>query len=287
MKMLKNANETAVRVIACVAVLFAAPLSAQACSTEPYMGSICIMAWPKNVAFGGNLYMAASGQTLQVNQYQALYSLIGNTYGGSMPSTFQLPDFRGRTIVGVGQGPGLPAFNYGAKGGVVEVTLSIANLPAHAHAVSTLPVTVPLNTGVATSTLTGLSATTSMAGVTATVSGSSFALNAYNGNGGGSSAAGAALASANGPAAKIYASSAPNVAMIAGSISGSANVAFSGTPTTTFSGGQVQTTLSGNLTGTVGGNTNSTGSGVAFGILPPYITMPIYIAVGGIYPTSD
>lgn len=276
------------RVLALSAALFAAPLSAQACSTEPYMGSICIMAWPKNAAFGGGLYTVAAGQTVQINQNQALYSLIGTTYGGNVQANnFQLPDFRGRTIIGAGQGPGLPAYNYGTTGGVAAVTLTLANMPQHAHAVNTLPVTVPLSGGVATSTLSGLVATTSMSGVTATVSGAGFTLNAFNGNGGVSAASGAALATANGPAAKIYAASAPNVPMMAGSISGSANVVFGGAPTTTISGGQVQTTLSGNLTGTVGGNTATAGSGTAFSIMQPFVAMPVYIATGGIYPTSD
>lgn len=61
--------------------------------------------------FAGNFaprdYMFAHGQQLQISQYQALFSIMGTTYGGDGRSTFALPDLRGRVAVGAGQGQGL------------------------------------------------------------------------------------------------------------------------------------------------------------------------------------
>ncbi|WP_137938023.1 tail fiber protein [Chitinivorax sp. B] len=82
-----------------------------------------------------------NGQLLQVNSNAALFSLIGNTYGGDGRTTFALPDLRGRVPLGVGQGQGLPTnYQLAGKGGAESVTLSQAQLPAHNH-------TIALNAG--------------------------------------------------------------------------------------------------------------------------------------------
>ena len=61
--------------------------------------------------FAGNFaprdHMLAHGQLLQIAQYQALFSILGTTYGGDGRSTFALPDMRGRVAIGAGQGQGL------------------------------------------------------------------------------------------------------------------------------------------------------------------------------------
>ncbi len=264
-----------------------APLASHACSSEPFIGSMCIMAWPKANGFGGGMYLQANGAQLPMSNYQALFAVIGFTYGGNNSSIFNLPDLRGRTIIGAGQGPGLPAYLWGQAGGAATATLTTANLPSHVHDASTAAVNVSMANVTAKSTLSGLAATTSMAGVQGTVAGSAFALNAYNGNGGASAASGAALATANGPASKIYASNAPNVPMAAGSISGNANVAFAGNPTTSITGGSVTTTLTGAPTATLQGSTGVTGGGNAFSVMQPYVPMTIYIAVNGLFPTVD
>lgn len=76
------------------------------------------------------------GQILNVAQNQALFSLIGNKFGGDGRTTFALPDLRGRTIIGVGQGTGLTAIAWGEKGGAEKLALSLANLPAHTHQIT-------------------------------------------------------------------------------------------------------------------------------------------------------
>ncbi len=74
------------------------------------------------------------GSLLAIAENEALFSLIGTTYGGNGQTTFALPDLRGRVVIGTGQGPGL-ATNYalGQPGGTEEVTLTANHLPAHRH----------------------------------------------------------------------------------------------------------------------------------------------------------
>lgn len=73
------------------------------------------------------------GQLLQVSQNAALFSLLANRYGGDGQSTFALPDLRGRTAIGMGQGPGLSNHLLAAKGGAETATLTQANLATHTH----------------------------------------------------------------------------------------------------------------------------------------------------------
>jgi microcystin-dependent protein len=81
---------------------------------------------PKNWAL-------CSGQILQISTNQALFSLLGTTYGGNGIQTFGLPDLRGRTPVSAGQGPGLSNYNLGQVTGAESVTLTTPNLPSHIH----------------------------------------------------------------------------------------------------------------------------------------------------------
>lgn len=75
------------------------------------------------------------GQVIQIaGHYQALFSLLKDTYGGDGRTTFALPDFRGRVGVSVGQGPGMSNYKLGQKGGAEEVALSKAEMPSHTHA---------------------------------------------------------------------------------------------------------------------------------------------------------
>src|SRR4029077_13311133 len=70
------------------------------------------------------------------NQNQALFSILGTTYGGDGRTTFALPDLRGRGVIGAGTGPGLTPQALGQSGGVESVSLTEAQLPPHTH---TLP----------------------------------------------------------------------------------------------------------------------------------------------------
>ncbi len=98
---------------------------------EPYLGSIIPMAF--NFAPVG--WSMCQGQLMSIAQNTALYSLLGNTYGGDGQTTFGLPDLRGRVIVGQGQGPGLSSYDWGQVGGTESATMRVTNLPAHNHAI--------------------------------------------------------------------------------------------------------------------------------------------------------
>ncbi len=74
-----------------------------------------------------------SGQMLPVAQNQALFAILGTTYGGNGLSTFALPDLRGRAPVHWGQGPGLSNIIVGQPGGEALHTLTDLELPQHLH----------------------------------------------------------------------------------------------------------------------------------------------------------
>jgi len=88
-------------------------------------------------AFAGNFapvnYMLCQGQTLNISQYTALFSILGTTYGGNGTTTFMLPNLCGRTIVGVGNGAGLTPITIGQVAGENNHALVIPEMPAHTH----------------------------------------------------------------------------------------------------------------------------------------------------------
>ena len=73
----------------------------------------------------------ANGQFLPINQNQALFSLLGTTYGGNGQTTFALPDLRGKTPIHMGNGHTL-----GEAAGAESVTINIQQLPTHTHFVN-------------------------------------------------------------------------------------------------------------------------------------------------------
>jgi microcystin-dependent protein len=92
---------------------------------EPFLSEIRIMSF----VFAPKGWALCNGQLLPINQNQALFSLLGTTYGGDGRVNFALPDLRGRTPIHVGAGHSL-----GERAGEQAHTLSIAELPQHAHA---------------------------------------------------------------------------------------------------------------------------------------------------------
>jgi len=94
-------------------------------------------------AFGFNYvppdWLPCDGQLLPVGQYQALFALIGNTYGGTYPSTFALPNLNGSVAIGMGLGPDLPYYTIGDSGGTVSTTLTPADIPYHTHGAVFVP----------------------------------------------------------------------------------------------------------------------------------------------------
>jgi len=97
---------------------------------DPYLGEIRM--------FGGNFapdgWATCDGQTVPISNNEALFSLIGTTYGGNGTTTFALPDLRGRAAAHLGGG-----FVQGQSGGSETVTLTTAQLPAHSHIAEAAP----------------------------------------------------------------------------------------------------------------------------------------------------
>ena len=99
------------------------------CGAEPFLGAICVMA----TNFCPSGYGRADGQLLPINQNSALFSLLGTNFGGNGQTNFALPDLRGRSPVGVGQGQGLSLVNVGESGGQEQVSITQGQMPAHSH----------------------------------------------------------------------------------------------------------------------------------------------------------
>jgi microcystin-dependent protein len=94
----------------------------------PYLAEIRIMSF----GFVPQGWAACDGQLLPINQNQALYSLLGTTYGGNGMTNFALPNLQGK----VPMHEQFQAFNLGQTGGSESVTLSVAQLPTHTHSVT-------------------------------------------------------------------------------------------------------------------------------------------------------
>src|SRR4051794_38488111 len=91
---------------------------------EPFLSEIRIMSFnfpPKGWAF-------CNGQLLPINQNQALFSLLGTTYGGNGQTNFALPNLRGKVPIHKGNGHTL-----GEAGGQTAHTLTMSEMPAHIH----------------------------------------------------------------------------------------------------------------------------------------------------------
>ena len=105
---------------------------------EAYIGSVLL--------FAGNFapvgWVFCHGQLLPIAQNQALFAVIGTTYGGDGRTNFGVPDLRSRVPVGFTQGSGLTNYALGARFGAETVTLTANQLPAHTHAA-----TVTVNAG--------------------------------------------------------------------------------------------------------------------------------------------
>lgn len=91
---------------------------------EPFLSEIRIMSF----TFAPKGWALCNGQLLPINQNQALFSLLGTTYGGDGRVNFALPDLRSRTPIHVGSGHTL-----GESGGEQAHTLTINEVPQHTH----------------------------------------------------------------------------------------------------------------------------------------------------------
>ncbi len=84
---------------------------------------------PRNWAY-------CAGQLLSIAQHDALFSILGCTYGGDCRTSFALPDLRGRAPIGPGHGPGLFSYRLGQRGGFDFGQLNILSLTSHSHSLT-------------------------------------------------------------------------------------------------------------------------------------------------------
>ena len=128
------------RAVFVLAVALGGPASGAKAGFEPFIGELMIV----GANFCPQGWAQAAGQLLPISQNTALFSLLGTQFGGNGQTTFALPDLRGRTAIGAGQGPGLTDRTIGEQGGAESVALTQAEMPAHTHGAgaTTLPANV-------------------------------------------------------------------------------------------------------------------------------------------------
>jgi microcystin-dependent protein len=112
---------------------------------QPFLGQILMFCG--NFAPAGTAF--CNGQLMAISQNEALFSLLGTTYGGDGRTTYALPNLQGSVPVHAGQGPGLSPYQLGETGGTQNVTVNANQMPAHSHVfnASTVNATSPSPTG--------------------------------------------------------------------------------------------------------------------------------------------
>jgi microcystin-dependent protein len=135
--------------------------------STPYIGEIRMFGFGTRGAPNG--WQACDGSLLPISQYDALFALIGTTYGGDGQTTFAVPDLRGRVPIHQGTGPGLSNYVIGQRAGTETVTLLPTQMPAHTH-------TMVATTGASTAVTPG---TNLLPGA---VTGDTFYVNTITGN---------------------------------------------------------------------------------------------------------
>jgi microcystin-dependent protein len=114
--------------------------------------------------FGGNFapagWMFCDGSQLAISENEALFQLIGTTYGGNGQTTFALPDLRGRVPVHQGTGNDGVSYQMGQAAGTESVTLAVAQVPPHSHVLTASSAGATAGTPVGNVTAAAASGTT-------------------------------------------------------------------------------------------------------------------------------
>lgn len=122
----------AVSALALTAAALAAPNTARA-DSQPFVGEI---AQTGVTGYCPSGWASTDGQLLAIADNDALFSLLGTTFGGDGRTSFGLPDLRGRHPIGAGTGPGLQPRVWGQKAGTETASLNLSQLASHNHLVN-------------------------------------------------------------------------------------------------------------------------------------------------------
>jgi microcystin-dependent protein len=208
--------------------------------SDPYLGEIRMVGF----SYAPSGWALCNGQAMSISQNNALFALLGITYGGNGTTTFNLPDLQGRFPLHAGSGAGLPVYAQGDKAGAPSVNLNNTQLPAHTHVATFTP------SGGGTPTVTVNVQGASGTGTTATAAGNYIA------------GVTSSIGNAQPHTSNLYVPSASagtlgNIAGVSATVSG-------------VGGGTVANAL--------------TGNGVPFSIQNPYLAVYFIIALTGIFP---
>jgi len=110
---------------------------------DPFVGEIKMVGF----SFAPRGYAFCNANLMPIQQNAALFSLLGTTFGGNGTTNFQLPDYRGRVPLGMGNGPGLTPVVQGEKAGTESTSILSANMPIHNHSVA-IPAGTPIGTSI-------------------------------------------------------------------------------------------------------------------------------------------
>ncbi len=245
---------------------------------DPMIGMIFMVPWnwaPLN-------YQLCQGQTLTVQQYEALFSLTGATFGGNGSTNFVLPNLQGRAPVGTGSLNG-SYYTLGLAVGSQATTLSVSNIPVHNHAATFTGIGGGgSGSGTASGSVTlAVTGTAASSQITGTIAPKALSTQTTGGQGLPSSSNNA-VGRATATSTNFYAPNASDVALE------NTNVTFTA-PSTAVTGsatGNVTLPVTGGGGGITGGSVTIgvTGSGTPFSTMQPSLALSFIIAVNGIYP---
>ncbi|PKU25884.1 phage tail protein [Telmatospirillum siberiense] len=245
---------------------------------DVYLGTVMLWAVPW-VPRGWHL---CDGTLLPINANQALFALLGTTYGGDGQANFALPDLRNRVPLGSTTSVGPFISNAPVAGSpghlVAQGALTVINLPQHTHSATFTGTggggNGPLQASGTVSLPFSAPTTVNSAG-TAKIAASTLAA------GSSSATANAVLATTAGPPAKIYATGTPDTVL-----GTSTSVSVSGSVTVTGNASGTVTLPVTGATGITGGQVSigQTGMGAAFGVAVPSQSINFIIAIEGFYP---